>query len=147
MPVPNRAGHIHLAVVIVLPEQPLNLTVTQPHKRSHSESRCSGFWQQGKYDLHFLQRVSIRFLRLSSPRIDSCIAGWVLPLEIVLPLCKRENTAYDALDVSERIAAQTLVANFIQPALHGVRPNFLKPVVLAECFQVIFPNIAVALES
>ena len=69
------------------------------------------------------------------------------PLEIVLLLRQREDTADDALDVPERIAAQTLFPNFIQPALHGVRPNFLEPGELAECLEVIFPNIAVTFKS
>ena len=108
---------MHFAVVVVLPQQPLNLAVTQPHERSNSESRRSGFGQQRKYALHFLQRVGIRFLRLSGLRIDSCVAGWVLPLEIVLLLRQRENPADNALDVPKRIAAQTFAApiSFSQP--------------------------------
>src|SRR5208337_3388678 len=121
--------------------------MTQPHECSHSESRCSGFRHQRKYDLHFLQSVGIRFLRLSSLRIDSCISGWVLPLEIVLLLRQRENSTYDTLDVPERIAAQPLVADFIEPSLNGVRPNFLEPGALAKYLEVVFPNIAVTFES
>ena len=71
----------------------------QAHERCNSERRCGGFGEQRKNGLHFVQRVGIRFLRLSRLRIDRSIASGVLPLEIVLLLRQGENPAYDALDV------------------------------------------------
>ena len=52
------------------------------------------------------KRIGIRFLRLSGPRINRRVAGGVFSLEIVLLLRQREDSADDALDVLQSVAAQ-----------------------------------------
>ncbi len=97
---------MHLAVSEVLPQQALNLAVSQSHERGDCKSRCRGLRQYRQYRVHFLQRVGIRFLRLRCVRTGRGIPSGVLPSEIVLLLCQSENSAYYALDVLQGVAAQ-----------------------------------------
>src|SRR5207247_1994253 len=93
--IPNRAGNVHLSVTVVLPEQALDFSVPQAHECCHGECCGGGLGEHGEDALDFLQRVRICFLRLRGSRIDGCVAGRVLALEVILLLRQREYRAYN----------------------------------------------------
>src|ERR1035441_7878064 len=117
----------------------------QSHEPGNRERSRRRFGEQTDDCLYFLQAVGIGFLGLRGSRINGSIAGWVLPLEIVLLLCQGESAADRALDVLQRVAAQFGRSDLIQPSLDVVGSSILQPNLSAERLKVIFPDISIPL--
>ena len=69
MTVPDGPRDVHLAIAVILTEQSFDFAKPQPHECSHSERGSCRFWKELEDQLHFVQRIRIRLLRLSGPRI------------------------------------------------------------------------------
>jgi hypothetical protein len=69
------------------------------------------------------------------------------PWEIILLLCQGGNSADHALNVFEGVTAQLARSNLIEPALNVVRSRVLQPNLLRDWFEMIFPDVPVALRG
>lgn len=86
------------------------------------------------------------FLALPVLQDQSRCHAQVFALEIVKLLCQSENPTDDALDMPEGIAAELAgFADLHEPTLRDVFPSVLEPLLAADEFQMIFPNVLIYL--
>jgi|SRR6516165_4951539 hypothetical protein len=114
-------------------------------KAATANAVAAGSGQVRKDALNLIQRISVVSCASGAPGSIAVSRAGFSALEIVKLFRQSENPTDDALDMPEGIAAELAgFADLHEPTLHDVFPSVLEPLLAADEFQMIFPNVLIS---